>query len=155
MGLLSGLLSDSSISQITQCGSLAEPAAQKAIAKFKKNPKASIPKLAEALQSSNKLGNTNIIEVLTELASSSTLDYYIPLLGNDVELIRHGVSEALSNAEGIDPNPLVAHLSDPNLSKTAIMNVLKAHKEKLRAINLIKFVFSVDHSEQVALFKKI
>jgi len=155
MGLLSGLLSDSSISQITQCGSLAEPAVQKAIAKLKKSPKSSIPKLAEALQSSNKAGNANIIEVLTDLASASTLDYYVPLLGNDVELIRQGVSEALCNAEQIDPNPLVACLSDPNLSKTAIMNILTAHKEKLRAINLIKFVFSVEHNEQVALFRII
>ncbi len=155
MGLLSGLLSDSSISQIAQCGSLAEPAVQKAIAKLKKNPKSSIPKLAEALQSSNKAGNAHIIEVLTDLASTSTLEHYVPLLGNDVELIRQGVSEALCNAEQIDPNPLVAHLSDPNLSKTAIMNILTAHKEKLRAINLIKFVFSVEHNEQVALFKII
>ncbi len=155
MGLLSGLLSDSSISQITQSGSLAEPAVEKAIAKLKKNPKASIPRLAEALQSSNKAGNEKIIEVLAELASPSTLEHYVPLLGNDVELIRNGVSEALCKAESIDPNPLVTKLSDPNLSKTAIMNILTAHKEKLRAINLIKFVFNVDHSEQVALFKII
>ena len=155
MGLLSGLLSDSSISQITQCGSLADPAAQKAIAKLKKNPKSSIPKLAESLQSSNKAGNANIIEVLTDLASTTTLEYYIPLLGDDSELVRNGVSQSLCDAEQIDPNPLVAQLSDPNLSKTAIMKILTAHKEKLRAINLIKFVFSVDHSEQVALFKII
>ena len=155
MGLLSGLLSDSSVSQIVECGSLAEPAAQKAIAKLKKSPKSSIPKLADALQSSNKAGNENIIEVLTDLASSATLEHYVPLLGNDVELIRYGVSEALCRADNIDPNPLVAKLSDPNISKTAIMNILAAHKEKLRAINLIKFVFNVDHSEQVALFKII
>lgn len=72
-----------------------------------------------------------------------------------MELIRQGVSEALCQADGIDPNPLVHYLSDPNLSKTAIMSILTAHKEKLRAINLIKFVFNVDHSEQVALFKII
>ena len=155
MGLLSGFLSDGPIAQISQCGSLAEPNIQKAIAKLKKNPKSSIPKLAEALQSTNKLGNTHIIEVLTDLANTITLDYYIPLLGNDVEIIRQGVSEALSKAEKIDPNPLVAKLADPNLSKTAIMNVLTAHKEKLKAVNLIKFVFNVDHNEQVALFKII
>jgi HEAT repeat protein len=155
MGLLSGFLSDGPIAQITQCASLAEPAVQKAVAKLKKNPKSSIPKLAEALQSTNKLGNTHIIEVLTDLANTSTLDYFIPLLGNDVEIIRQGVSEALSNAENIDPNPLVGKLADSNLSKTAIMNVLTAHKEKLKAVNLIKFLFSVEHNEQVALFKII
>ncbi|MFK7793729.1 MAG: HEAT repeat domain-containing protein [Gammaproteobacteria bacterium] len=155
MGLLSGFLSDGSIAQISQCGSLAEPNVQKAITKLKKSPKSSIPKLAEALQSTNKQGNSHIIEVLTDLASSSTLDYYIPLLGNDVEVIRQGVAEALSQAENIDPNPLVGKLADPNLSKTAIMNILTAHKEKLRAVNLIKFVFNVDHNEQVALFKII
>ena len=79
MGLLSGFLSDGSIAQISQCGSLAELNAQKAIAKLKKSPKSSIPKLAEALQSTNKLGNTHIIEVLTDLANSSTLEYYMML----------------------------------------------------------------------------
>ncbi len=155
MGLLSGLLSDGSIAKITQCASLGEPAIQKAIAKLKKNPKASIPRLAEALQSTNKLANAHIIEVLTDLASTSTLDSYVPFLGDDVEIIRQGVSEALCKAEDIDPNALVGKLADPNLSKTAIMNVLTAHKEKLKAVNLIRFVFNVDHSEQVALFKII
>ncbi len=155
MGLLSGLLSDSSVAQITQCGSLTEPGVKKAIAKLAKNPKSSIPKLAEELQSSNKAGHSKIIKVLTDMASTNTLEYYIPLLGHDAEVVRHGVSEALSQADSIDPNPLVSRLSDPNLSKTAIMNILTAHKEKLKAINLIKFVFNVDHSEQVALFKII
>tara|TARA_B110000240_G_C13310346_1_gene372512 strand:- start:611 stop:748 length:138 start_codon:yes stop_codon:yes gene_type:complete len=45
---------------------LAEPAAQKAVAKLKKNPKSATPKLAEILQSTNKLGNTHIVEVLTD-----------------------------------------------------------------------------------------
>jgi len=97
-----------------------QPNAQKAVAKLKKNPKSSIPKLAEALQSTNKLANTHIIEILTDLASSATLEYYVPYLGNDVEVIRQGVSEALCKAENIDPNPLVPRLADPNLSKTAI-----------------------------------
>ncbi len=66
MGLLSGFLSDGSIAQISQCGSLAEPNAQKAIAKLKKSPKSSIPKLAEALQSTNKLGNTHGSYIRTE-----------------------------------------------------------------------------------------
>ena len=155
MGLLDTFRTDGSLVQITQCSSLAEPAAQKAIAKLKKNPKAAIPKLAQALQSTNKQANRHIIEVLTDMASTSTLDLYIPLLGDDVELVRQGVSEALCNADGIDPNPLVGKLSDPNLSKTSIMSILTAHKEKLKAINLIRYVFNVDHNEQVALFKII
>jgi hypothetical protein len=108
---------------------LAEPAAQKAVAKLKKNPKSATPKLAEVLQSTNKLGNTHIVEVLTDWVNTSTFDYFIPLLGNDVEIIRQGVSEALSNAENIDPNPLVGKLADSNLSKTAIMNVLRRIKK--------------------------
>ncbi len=155
MGLLDTFRTDGSIVQITQCSSLADPTVQKAIAKLKKNPKSSIPKLAHALQSSNKQANRHIIEVLTDLASTSTLDIFIPLLGDDVELVRQGVSEALCNADSIDPNPLVGKLSDPNLSKTSIMSILTAHKEKLKAINLIRYVFNVDHNEQVALFKII
>ena len=155
MGILSSFRSDGLIVQITQCDSLADPAAQKALEKLKKNPKSAIPKLAQALQSTNKQANGRIIEVLTDLASSATLDAYIPLLGDDAELVRQGVSEALSKAESIDPNPLVGKLSDPKLSKTAIMNILTAHKEKLKVVNLIRYVFNVDHSEQVALFKII
>ena len=155
MGLLDTFRTDGSIVQITQSASLADAAAQKAIAKLKKNPKVAIPKLAQALQTTNRQANSHIIEVLTDLANSSTLEYYFPLLGDDAELVRQGVAEALCKAENLDPNPLVGKLADPNLSKTAIMSILTAHKEKLKAINLIRYVFNVDHNEQVALFKII
>ena len=155
MGFIDSFRTDGLIAQITQSASLADPSAQKALDKLKKKPKAAIPKLAQYLQTTNKKENERLIEVLTDLANPNTLDAYIPLLGDDAELVRQGVADALGKSESIDPNPLVEKLADPNLSKPALMSILTAHKEKLKAGNLIRFVYKVDHAEQVALFKII
>ena len=155
MGIIDSFRTDGLIAQITQSASLADAAAQKALEKLKKKPKAAIPKLAQHLQTTNKKENKLLIEVLTDLANPTTLDTYIPLLGDDAELIRQGVAEALCNAESIDPNPLVEKLADAELSKPALMSVLTAHKHKLKAGNLIRFVYKVEHGEQIALFKII
>ena len=155
MGLIDSFRTDGMIAQITQSASLADSNAQKALEKLKKKPKSAIPKLAQQLQTTNKKENKLIIEVLTDLANVNTLDAYVPLLGDDSELVRQGVAKALSNAESIDPNPLVEKLADSELSKPALMAILTAHKEKLKAGKLIRFVYKLDHNEQAALFKII
>lgn len=155
MGIIDSFRTDGLIAQITQSASLADAGAQKALEKLKKKPKAAIPKLAQQLQTTNKKENQLLIEVLSDLANPTTLDVYIPLLADDAELVRQGVAEALARAESIDPNPLVEKLADPNLSKPALMSILAAHKHKLKAGKLIRFVYKVDHAEQVALFKII
>ena len=155
MGLIDSFRTDGMIAQITQSASLADSNAQKALEKLKKKPKAAIPKLAQQLQTTNKKENRLIIEVLTDLANANTLDAYVPLLGDDSELVRQGVADALCNAESIDPNPLVEKLAEPELSKPALIAILTAHKEKLKAGNLIRFVYKLEHNEQAALFKII
>ncbi len=155
MGFIDSFRTDGLIAQITQSSSLADPAAKKALEKLKKKPKAAIPKLAQQLQTTNKKENKILIEILTDLANPSTLDTYIPLLGDDAELVRSGVAIALCESESIDPNPLVEKLAEPELSKPALMSILAAHKHKLKATNLLRFVYKVDQGEQIALFKII
>ena len=152
MGLIDTFRTDGLIAQITQSNSLGDMRAQKALEKLKKKPKSSIPKLALHLETTNKNAKSMLVEVLSDMASTSTQEYYVEYLGNNSEFIRNGVSEALATSDDIDPNPLVSKLADPNLSKPAIMAVLNAHKDKLKADNLIRFLFKVEHNEQAALF---
>lgn len=155
MGLISTFRTDTHIATILQCGSLADAKAQKAVEKLKKDSKAAVPKLAQQLETTNAKIRDLVIEVLVELVNQTSLPYFIPLLGNNSEFIRNGITQALSKSSSFDPSPLVSKLSDPELSIPAIVSVLTAQKSKLKAGDLIRYVYKVDHTEQVALFKII
>ncbi|MEM8844250.1 MAG: HEAT repeat domain-containing protein [Pseudomonadota bacterium] len=153
MGILSTFGTDGLIGQVKNCDSLDEDSAQKAVSKLKKSAKSSIPKISESLNTTSKIEYRRIVEVLNQLVSSKTLEYFIPLLGSDSEKIRQGVTEALCEASSVDPNILVNYLSDDKISKSSVLLILTAHKEKIKASNIIRYIFNVEHSERITLFK--
>jgi serine/threonine-protein kinase len=153
MGLLSTFGTDSLIGQIKNSDSFDDASAQKAIAKLRKNPKVTIPKVADLLNTSSKAEYNRTVDILIELVSPATLEYFILLLCNDSERVRQGATEALSKANDFDPNVLITFLGDDKISKSSVLLILTAHKNKIKATNIIRFIFNVEHNERVTLFK--
>ena len=83
MGLLSTFGTDSLIGQIKNSDSFDDASAQKAIAKLRKNPKVTIPKVADLLNTSSKTEYNRTVDILIELVSPATLEYFIHLLCKD------------------------------------------------------------------------
>ena len=153
MGILSAFGTDNLIGQIKKSDSFDDASAQKAIEKLLKNPKVTIPKVADLLNTSSKAEYQRVVDILIELVTPKTLEFFTLLLSNDSERVRQGTTEALSKANSFDPNALITFLGDDKISKSSVLLVLTAHKNNIKATNIIRFIFNVEHNERVTLFK--
>ena len=151
MGVLGAIRVDGLIDQVLSNGSSSDQ--QKGIKKLQKIAKSSIPKLADRLETTNKEESKQIIEVLTNLATTENAEFFRPLFSHQNNLVRDGVTEAMSKSNNIDPNRFVDLFEKNNASKPMLITILTAQKYKVNASKLLRYAYKLDHADQSALFR--
>ena len=151
MGVLGAIRIDGTIEQIISQGS--GPDYAKNLAKLQKMANKAIPKLAERLDSANQKEAKHITQLLSDLASLKTVEYFKPLFSHQSNLVRDGTLAALSSSSEIDPNRFVELFEKQNASKPMLISFLTAQKQKVNATKLLRYAYKLEHNDQAALFK--
>ena len=155
MNFLNALQADRLIAQIREEPDASSAEAKKLFAKLGKLGTAAIPKILEALASSDKRQTAEYVELLSALTSEKTLPLITRGLADGDPRTVSGTAWALSSNKRFNVNRLVDLLGEDDYSKAAIVEVLQAHKDRLNIRQLLAQIYFLQPSEKAAVFKLI
>ncbi len=151
MGVFGAIRVDGLIDQVLTKRS--EPDYDKNVKKLYKAGKSAIPKLAERFETSNKEEAKQIINILSDLATTENSEYFRPLFSHQSNLVRDGVAEAMSRSQNIDPNRFVDLFEKQDASKPMLITFLSTQKQKVNSSKLLRYAYKLEHNDQASLFR--
>jgi len=155
VSLLGGFRTDQ---QINALMSEPDPTSRKAmgvVERLKKSGPKAIPKLIDALALSDKSHTMMFVDILTALVNDKTLEHYREGLADGNERVVKGTAWALSGSTDYNPNSLLNFFDDDEVSKPALIEVLRVHKQDLSVHDLMQRAYDLDVKEKAAVFKII
>jgi len=155
MNFLTGFQADRLISQISEEGDPTSPGAKKAFEKLAKLGNAAVPKILEALASADKRQTAEYVELLSKMTNDKTLPLITRGLAEADPRTVAGTAWALSSSRNYNVNRLVDLLSEDEYSKSAIIEILTVHKDRLNVRQLLGQIYFLQPSEKAAVFKLI
>lgn len=155
MALLSGFRADQLIGQLVSQSDINSPTAQKTVERLKKLGPKMIPRIIDALAMSDKAHTMAFVDILASKVSDKTLSFYREGLADGGERVVSGTAWALSSSNNYNANNLLEFFDDPEVSKGALIEILKVHKKDLSVQELLRRAYEVEPKETAALFKII
>lgn len=114
-----------------------------------------IPELLVAARQATTAEQARIRRLLAALMDKRTLPYYFRGLSDPSPQTVAVTQAALKEAPGLDPNPLVALLQDPDVYKPALIDVLASHRERLDVGHLLQHAARLEPGHRGSLFELI
>ena len=155
MSLLSSFRAEQLVSQLVAEPDPDSPSGQRLISRLKKVGPKVIPKAIDALALADKSHTMVFVDILTSQANDKTLPMYREGLTDGNERVVSGTSWALSSSTSYNPNSLLDFFDDPEVSKPALIEILRVHKQDLSVHDLLQRAYDLDQSESAPLFKII
>lgn len=153
MGLLDSFKANKAIDTISCVDSLTSADAIKAMRKIKQAGASVIPKL---IQAHERALNPDIInDLLTGYVDNSTLPYFTDALADSDQRIAKNAAIILRQASRYDPNLLIDLFENPDISKDILIDILAAHREKLKYQRLLSMLNKVPASVYPMIFKLV
>ncbi len=155
MKFLSTLKAERSIAQLLAERDMQAPEARKAVESLKKLGPSIIPKLIEAFATAEKDQLSTLVQTLAAQVSDRTLKEVTMGLANGNSRCIAGTAAALAAAATYDANLLLEFLGNNELSVSALIDVLRANKQRLNARELLRRAYDLEPREKAAVFKII
>jgi serine/threonine-protein kinase len=155
MSFLGGFRADQLVNQLVAEQKPDSPSAKKLVDRIKKIGPKVIPKAIDALALSDKSHTMVFVDILSSLADDKSLELYKEGLADGNERVVSGTSWALSSSTNYNANNLLPFFDDPEVSKPALIEVLRVHKQDLSVHELLQRAYESDPKESAALFKII
>ena len=155
MSLLGQFRADQQINQLIAEPDPTSTRALGLVERLKKTGPKSIPKLIDALALSDKSHTMMFVDILTSLVSDKTLDQFREGLADGNERVVKGTAWALSGSTNYDPNALLNFFDDDEISKAALIEILRVHKNDLSVHELLQRAYDLDTKDKAAVFKII
>ncbi|MGB5165919.1 MAG: HEAT repeat domain-containing protein [Woeseiaceae bacterium] len=155
MSILGGFRADQLITSLVAEQDPDSPAAQKLIEKLKKVGPKVVPKVIDALAMSDKSHTMMFVDILTGQVNDKTLNLYREGLADGNERVVSGTAWALSSSTDYNANGLLEFFEDEEVSKAALIEVLRVHKQDLSVHELLQRAYELEPREKAALFKII
>ena len=152
MAILGGFRADQLIGQLTSETDPGSPAAQKVVERLKKIGPKVIPRIIDALAISDKKHTMAFVDILASHVSDKTLNFYRDGLADGAERVVSGTAWALSSSNNYDPTALLEFFDDDEVSKPALIEVLKVHKKDLSVHEMLRRAYELEPKEKAALF---
>jgi HEAT repeat protein len=131
------------------------PAAQKMVNKLKAANNKMIPKIIDALALSGKTHTMVLVDILGALVNDKNLEIFKEGLADGNERVVSGTAWALSSSTDYNANGLLEFFDDPEVSKPALIDVLRVHKQDLSVHELLRHAYECDPKEKAAIFRII
>ena len=155
MSLLGGFRADQLINELMAQPDPTTPAAEKLVDKLKKIGPKVVPKVIDALALSDKSHTMMFVDILTSQVNDKTLPMYKEGLADGNERVVSGTAWALSSSLDYNANSLLDFFDDDEVSKAALIDVLRVHKQDLSVHELLQRAYELEPREKAALFKII
>ena len=152
MAFLDAFRADQLISKLVSETDTNSQVAQKSIERLKKIGPKVIPNIVEALATTDKSHTIVFVDILASLVSDKTLKFYVEGLADGAERVISGTAWALSSSNNFNANSLLEFFDDPDVSKPALIKVLKVHKDNLSVHDLLRRAYEQDATEKASLF---
>jgi serine/threonine-protein kinase len=155
MSLLGGFRADQLVNQLVAEQKPDSRSAKRLVERIKKLGPKVIPKAIDALALSDKSHTMVFVDILSSLVDDKSLELYREGLADGNERVVSGTSWALSSSTNYNANNLLPFFDDPEVSKPALIEVLRVHKQDLSVHELLQRAYESDPKESAALFKII
>ena len=155
MSFLASFRSDQVLSQLIAEPDPASPNAQKLVDKLKKAGTKAVPKIIDALALSDKTHTMVLVDILGSLVNDKNLDMYREGLADGNERVVSGTAWALSGSTDYNANSLLNFFDDEEVSKAALIEVLRVHKQDLSIHELLQRAYDCEPKETAAIFRII
>jgi serine/threonine-protein kinase len=152
MAILGGFRADQLIGQLTSETDTNSRSAQRVIERLKKLGPKVIPRIIDALAMSDKSHTMVFVDILASYVSDKTLKYYMEGLSDGGERVVSGTAWALSSSSNFNANSLLEFFDEKEVSKPALIEVLKVHKKHLSVHDLLRRAYELEPKEKAALF---
>ena len=133
----------------------ASPAASKMVEKLKLAGSKAVPKIIDALALSDKTHTMVLVDILGALVNDKNLKMYVEGLADGNERVVSGTAWALSSSTAYNANGLLEFFEDPEVSKAALIEILRVHKDDLSVHELLRRAYDCEPKEKAAIFKII
>jgi serine/threonine-protein kinase len=155
MSFLASFRSDQVLSQLVAEPDPSSPDAQKLVNKLKKSGSRAVPKIIDALALSDKSHTMVLVDILGALINDKNLDMYREGLADGNERVVSGTAWALSSSTDYNPNALLDFFDDDEVSKAALIEILRVHKQDLSVHELLQRAYDCEPREKAAIFRII
>jgi len=155
MSLLASFRADQIISKLIAESDPESAAAKRYVESLKKAGNKAVPKLIDALALSDKSHTMVLVDILSSLVNDKNIDLYREGLGDGNERVVSGTAWALSSSLNYNPNSLLDFFDDEEVSKAALIEVLRVHKGDLSVHELLKRAYDCEPKEKAAIFRII
>jgi HEAT repeat protein/tRNA A-37 threonylcarbamoyl transferase component Bud32 len=155
MSLLASFRADQVLSQLRAEPDPSSPKARQLVEKLKKAGNKAVPKIIDELALSDKSHTMALVDVLGSLVNDKNLDMYREGLADGNERVVSGTAWALSSSTSYNANRLLDFFDDDEVSKAALIEVLRVHKQDLSVHELLQRAYDCEHKEKAAIFKII
>jgi len=155
VSLLGGFRADQQINALIAEQDPDSANARKLTQKLKNSGPKSIPKVIDALALSDKSHTMMFVDILSALVSDKSIEFFREGLADGNERVVHGTAWALSSSTDYNANKLLDFFDDPEVSKPALIEILRVHKDDLSVHELLQRAYELDTKEKAALFRII
>ena len=155
MGFLASFRSEQILGQLIAEQDPASPAAQKLVTKLKTAGNKAVPKIIDALALSDKTHTMVLVDILGSMINDKNLIMYKEGLADGNERVVSGTAWALSSSTVYNANGLLDFFDDPEVSKAALIEILRVHKGDLSVHELLRHAYECEPKEKAAIFKII
>ncbi len=155
MSFLASFRSDQILSQLVAEPDPQSASAQKLVDKLKKAGNKAVPKIIDALALSDKTHTMVLVDILGAMVNDKNLEMYREGLADGNERVVSGTAWALSSSTDYNPNSLLDFFDDDEVSKPALIEVLRVHKQDLSVHELLQRAYDCEPKEKAAIFKII
>jgi len=155
MSFLASFRSDHLLGQLIAEQDPASPAAQKLVNKLKTAGNKAVPKIIDALALSDKTHTMVLVDILGAMVNDKNLILYKEGLADGNERVVSGTAWALSSSTVYNANGLLDFFEDNEVSKAALIEVLRVHKQDLSVHELLRHAYECEPKEKAAIFKII
>ncbi|MBK9251096.1 MAG: hypothetical protein IPM70_04045 [Proteobacteria bacterium] len=154
MGFFTNLRSDRLIQQIKSTNEPLSEETLKSVAKLKSvgpGHPAGHRRLADA----DKNATVALVDVLSTLVSNKTFPQFVEGLCDGGPRISAGIAWALTSSRSYTPGLLLDALNAKGVSKSALVDVIQAQRERFNLRELLKAAYAQEPNEKAALFRVI
>ncbi len=153
MSFFTNIRADRFITELKEATDVAAPQTQKAIAKLRELGPGAIEPVTAALADADKIATVAYIEVLTGLVNQKTFPKFIEAMVTGSPRVVAGVAWALSSSRAYPPTMLLDALSTEGVAKSALLDVINAHRSRLSVREILQSAYKQEANEKAALFR--
>jgi len=155
MSFFANLRADRLITQIISTKDPHDPETQKAAARLKSLGGSAVDSLFAALADADKNATVVFVDVLSSIINAKTFHLFTRGLVEGGPRVVAGISWALSSSRAYPPNLLLEALSIEGISKSALIDIISAQKQRFSVRELLNAAYAQEPNEKAALFRII